>query len=184
MKKAMIGAAVAAVALAGSAVALAGGGYGGDYGSGTSTSADSTATSAQSTASTSSSTAAGGETYSFAAKLTGAAEVPKPKAPAGAGGAFTAKSVESGSKVTFHWKLTFRGLSGKAMAAHVHLGRKGKAGPVVVPLCGPCKSGQSGTAVIPGSVEDALEKGTAYVNVHTPKNAAGEIRGQVALTGK
>jgi hypothetical protein len=26
----------------------------------------------------------------------------------------------------------------------------------------------------------AIEKGGAYVNVHTAKNAAGEIRGQIA----
>jgi hypothetical protein len=28
-----------------------------------------------------------------------------------------------------------------------------------------------------------MRKGTAYVNVHTAKNAAGEIRGQAKLTG-
>jgi hypothetical protein len=30
------------------------------------------------------------------------------------------------------------------------------------------------------SVLDALESGRTYVNVHTRKNAAGEIRGQIA----
>jgi hypothetical protein len=30
-------------------------------------------------------------------------------------------------------------------------------------------------------VADALEQGSAYVNVHTAKNAAGEIRGQAKL---
>ena len=29
----------------------------------------------------------------------------------------------------------------------------------------------------------ALESGKAYVNVHTAKNAAGEIRGQVKVSG-
>jgi hypothetical protein len=36
---------------------------------------------------------------------------------------------------------------------------------------------------IPKAVVDALEDGEAYVNVHTAKNAAGEIRGQVATKG-
>jgi hypothetical protein len=110
--------------------------------------------------------------------------VPHPKAPAGAAGSFAAKSTESGSTITFRWTLRFHGLSGKAMAAHVHLGKKGKAGAVIVPLCGPCKNGQTGTVKITSSVEDSLEKGATYVNVHTAKNAAGEIRGQVRLTGQ
>jgi hypothetical protein len=121
------------------------------------------------------------DSYAFKATLTGPQEVPKSTAPAGAGGTFVAKSVEKGSKVTFSWKLTFHGLSGKALAAHVHLGKKGVAGRVVVALCGPCRSGQTGTAVIASSVETALEGGKAYVNVHTAKNPGGEIRGQVKL---
>jgi hypothetical protein len=177
MRKLMLVGAVGVVGALGLvAGALAGGGYGGGYGD------DSTATAT--TQSTQSTSQAGDETYSFKATLTGAAEVPKPKAPAGAGGSFTAKSTESGSKTTFHWVLRFHGLSGKAMAAHVHLGKKGKAGPVAVPLCGPCKNGQSGTVKITGAVEEALEKGRAYVNVHTAKNAGGEVRGQVKLIGK
>jgi hypothetical protein len=121
------------------------------------------------------------DSYSFKATLTGAQEVPKSTAPAGAGGTFAAKSVESGKKVTFTWKLTFHGLSGKAIAAHVHLGKKGVAGAVAIALCGPCKSGQTGKAIIASSVETALETGKTYVNVHTPKNPGGEIRGQVKL---
>jgi CHRD domain len=177
MRKVLLVAVLAVgVALAAVTVALAGGAYGGGYG-------DDNATSQQSTQSTSSTSAAGSETYSFTATLTGAAEVPKPKAPAGAGGTFTAKSTE-GKTISFHWVLKFHGLSGKAMAAHVHLGKKGKAGPVAVPLCGPCRNGQSGTVKITKAVEEALEKGGAYVNVHTAKNAAGEVRGQVKLIGK
>jgi hypothetical protein len=175
MRKLVVPAIVFGVALVSVTVALAGGGYGGGYG-------DDNSTSTQSTSSTST---AGAETYSFKATLTAAAEVPKPTGvPATAGGGFTAKSTESGSKITFRWVLRFHGLSGKAMAAHVHLGKKGKAGPVVIPLCGPCKNGQSGTVKIKSSLEEALEKGGTYVNVHTAKNAAGEIRGQVKLVGK
>ena len=126
--------------------------------------------------------AAGSETYAFKATLTRGAEVPKPKAPATASGTFTAKSVESGSKITMKWTLKFHGLSGKGMAAHIHKGKKGVSGPVLVALCGPCKATQSGTAKITSAIENALEQGKTYVNVHTAKNPAGEIRGQVKLT--
>ncbi len=118
--------------------------------------------------------------YKFKAALTGAQEVPKPKAPAGAGGAFTAKTVEAkAGGGTFTWKLTFHGLSGAAVAAHVHLGKKGVAGGVAVSLCGPCKSGMTGKTKITAAIETALETGKAYVNVHTAKNPGGEIRGQI-----
>ena len=33
-------------------------------------------------------------------------------------------------------------------------------------------------------LKEAMEKGKAYVNVHTAKNGGGEIRGQIVLTGK
>ena len=173
MRKVLLALVVAGAALAAVTGAFAGGGYGGYGDDGTTT-----------TASTSSKAGAGGETYSFKAAMTVGQEVPHPTAPAGAAGTFTAKSTENGSTVSFHWVLTFHGLSGKAVAAHVHAGKKGKAGAPLISLCGPCKSGQSGTVKIKGAVEEALEKGGAYVNVHTAKNGAGEIRGQVRLVGK
>jgi hypothetical protein len=122
-----------------------------------------------------------GGTYKLTAKLTAKQEVmPAAKGvPAGATGTFTGKIV--GSKLT--WKLTFKGLSGPAMAAHIHLGKAGKAGNVIVPLCPPgCKSGKSGTATLKKAVRDAIEHNGTYVNVHTAKNPAGEIRGQVKAT--
>jgi CHRD domain-containing protein len=161
--------AVFALGLAAGALA---GGYGGGYGSSSTTT----------TTSSAGSSSAKSETYRFKATLAAAQEVPKPKATAGAGGTFTARTVEKGSAKTFTWKLTFHGLTGPAGAAHVHFGKKGVAGAVAIPLCGPCKSGQTGTVKITGKAEDAMETGRAYVNVHTAKNAAGEIRGQVAAS--
>jgi hypothetical protein len=58
----------------------------------------------------------------------------------------------------------------------------GAIGPVMVPLCGPCKSPASGTAT--GLTADqikTLTSGGAYVNVHTAKNPNGEIRGQITV---
>lgn len=124
------------------------------------------------------------DTYMVGAKLTAKAEVPAPTgAPAAAKGSFTGSYVEHKDTATLTWRLTFSGLTGPGTAAHIHMGKVGVAGPVIVPLCGPCKSGQKGKATISAAVIKALESGKAYVNVHTAKNAAGEIRGQVKVSG-
>jgi hypothetical protein len=81
---------------------------------------------------------------------------------------------------TLKWKLTFAKLTGPATAAHIHMGAMGKSGAVVVPLCGPCKSGMTGTSTISAALMKAFKKHLLYVNVHTAKNPAGEIRGQLA----
>ena len=113
-----------------------------------------------------------------AAKLTVKSEVPAAKGGKGSG-AFTGKL--NGSKLT--WKLTWGTLSGPANAAHIHMGKAGKAGNVVVPLCAgaTCKSGVHGTVTLKAAVLKALKSGGTYVNVHTAKNPAGEIRGQIAV---
>jgi hypothetical protein len=119
------------------------------------------------------------------ATLGTAKEVPKPTGVrAGARGTFNAGLTRQGRRGTLAWKLTFRNLTGAAGAAHIHLAKVGVAGPVAVPLCGPCRSGVTGTARVNARTMTALLGGGAYVNVHTAKNAAGEIRGQVVKGGK
>jgi hypothetical protein len=88
------------------------------------------------------------------------------------------KGTLSGNKLT--WKLTFAKLTGSATAAHIHMAARGKSGSVVVPLCGPCTSGATGTATISSTLMSAFKKHLLYVNVHTAKNPNGEIRGQLA----
>jgi hypothetical protein len=117
-----------------------------------------------------------GSAVKLSARLNAAQETPAPRAATHGVGVFTATL--SGRTLT--WRLTFARLSGKAVAAHIHLGRQGVAGPVAVPLCGPCVSGVHRTVTVTPKVRAALVGGTAYVNVHTPRNPAGEIRGQVA----
>ena len=84
----------------------------------------------------------------------------------------------TGKKLKF--TLKFSHLTGAATAAHIHMGAKGVSGPVVVPLCGPCKTTVSGTVTVNATVLSAIKKGKAYVNVHTAKYPGGEIRGQLA----
>jgi hypothetical protein len=120
--------------------------------------------------------AGGGSTIKLTARLDAAQEVPAPKAAARATGVFTATL--SGRTLT--WRLTFSRLSGRAVAAHVHLGRQRVAGPVAIPLCGPCVSGAHGKVTVTPRLRASLLAGGAYANVHTARNPGGEIRGQVA----
>ena len=107
-------------------------------------------------------------------------ERPKPKGSVRrARGAFTVTITKQSSSAVLVWQLTFSRLTGKAFAAHIHSGARGKPGPVIVPLCAPCRTGARGRATVNASVLKALQSGRTYVNVHTAKNPAGEIRGQV-----
>jgi len=107
-------------------------------------------------------------------------EVPRPAgARSNARGSFVGTLVRKGSGGTVAWRLTFRGLTGRATAAHVHLAARGRPGPVALPLCGPCRSGIRGSAKANAKTVRALLAGRAYVNVHTARNPAGEIRGQI-----
>ena len=124
--------------------------------------------------------AASQESYKVHTKLVGSQETPKNKSKGT--GSFTGTVVEKGKSKTLTWKLTFKGLSGKALAAHIHLAKKGVAGPVAVPLCGPCKSGAHGKTKVTEKIVSALETHKAYANVHTKKYPNGEIRGQISVT--
>src|SRR3970040_1204971 len=88
------------------------------------------------------------DTFNLTANLRARFEVPKPKGvPAGAVGLFTGKAVEQeDNRASVTWRLTFSKLSGRAAAAHIHIGRPGKAGGVMLALCGPCRNGQRGAA--------------------------------------
>ena len=111
-------------------------------------------------------------------------ETPAPKGDvSNAHGTFTATLTKNGTGGELSWRLEFSNLSGNAIAAHIHVGAAGVAGPVRVPLCAPCTSGVTGTATVTAEVMDAIQNGRAYVNVHTPTNPAGEIRDQVAVVG-
>jgi Cu/Zn superoxide dismutase len=113
----------------------------------------------------------------WSAALSSAQEVPKQVVKdTAAHGQFT--GTLTGSKLK--WTLTFSKLTGRATAAHIHMGGMHVSGPVVVPLCGPCKSPVSGTATLSAKLIAAFKKHDLYVNVHTAKNPNGEIRGQLA----
>jgi CHRD domain len=115
------------------------------------------------------------ETKIFKATLNAASEVP-PTTSAGTGIATATLDTATGK---LSWNVTYSGLSGPALAAHIH----GPAAPgqnagVVVPLkvtASPIKGSKTLTAA---QMAD-LEAGKYYVNIHTAANKGGEIRGQL-----
>jgi hypothetical protein len=112
----------------------------------------------------------------LAARLNTAQELPKPVATRGRG---TFSGSLRAGRLT--WRLSFSGLTGPAAAAHIHLGLADAANPApAVSLCSPCRSGMTGTVNVRSAVAGRIVRGGAYVNVHTPRNPAGEIRGQIA----
>jgi hypothetical protein len=109
------------------------------------------------------------------------------------------------------YELEFENLEGDVTQAHIHLGQYGVNGGIMVWLCGtqtnpgpagtpscggPTSGGASraigaadvigpaGQGVSPGEFADfllALRSGNAYANVHSTRNAGGEIRGQLLV---
>jgi hypothetical protein len=112
---------------------------------------------------------------SFHASLSGAQEVP----PVAGGGKASADFKLDSATKTLTWTVTYSGLTGDAVAAHIH----GPAAPganagVEVPLTvGP--SPMTGSAVLTDAQISDLSSGKTYVNIHTAANKGGEIRGQI-----
>ena len=110
----------------------------------------------------------------FGATLLGKSEVPN-GAPSGKG---SATITITGTKVC--WKFT--GVKGidKVTASHIHIGKAGTSGNVVVAFfAGSLKT--TGCVASTSATVKAIEKNPAafYVNVHTVKYPAGAIRGQL-----
>lgn len=99
--------------------------------------------------------------------------------PVGASGSGRFTATVTGR--TIRWRMTFTGMTGPVGAAHIHSALAGRANPApAVSLCGPCRSGQTGRVTVSAAVLGKILGGATYVNLHTGKNAGGEIRGQIA----
>ena len=116
-------------------------------------------------------------------------------------GDFTARI--SRNEDAIDYDLSYQDLEGATILfAHIHLGERHVAGGVAVFLCGgsgkpacpPAPAqvhgrivagdivGPTGQGLAPGELDElirALRAGATYANVHTDKQPAGEIRGQI-----
>ena len=114
-------------------------------------------------------------TTTLTASMSGKAETPKGD-PDGKG---TAKITLNTSTGRVCFKLTWSGI-GNPVAAHIHKGRKGVAGPVVIPLFGGAAK-HTGCVKASKSLVAKVAKTPAayYVNVHTQAFPGGAIRAQL-----
>lgn len=114
-----------------------------------------------------------------------AAKLPSYKATLAPGAGITSSGKGAGeftldpATKALTYTVTFEGLTGPALMAHIH----GPADPganagVVAPLSG-TTSPMTGSVTLTDAQITELNAGKYYVNVHTGANRGGEIRGQI-----
>jgi CHRD domain len=112
----------------------------------------------------------------FHATLSGAHEVP-PVTTAGTGRAEI--KLDTATK-TLSWTVSYKDLSGPALAAHIHGPAAAVAnGPVLIPFKDPGSSPITGSKNVTDTEIADLMAGKTYVNIHTAEHKPGEIRGQI-----
>jgi hypothetical protein len=136
-------------------------------------------------------------------RLTGFGEVPVISTTGQ--GEFHARISNDGTQID--WELSYADLEGTIQQSHIHFGPPNNTGGISVFLCTNLGNGPAGTQVCPappatisGLIEatdvigpvgqgieagalsellEALRDGKTYVNIHTTKWPAGEIRSQI-----
>ena len=127
-----------------------------------------------------------GAVINLVANLDPSNEVPPAVAPGATGDAAMVLDTDSGE---FGWVISFSGLTGDSIGAHFHEAPAGSNGAVVLNLDtdgGVVLSGlgapagvfAGGKTLAANEVTNILA-GLWYINIHTPDNPGGEIRGQV-----
>jgi hypothetical protein len=109
------------------------------------------------------------------ASLTGEQEVPGPGDKDGSGNA-----VVKVYKAKVCYALEVKRIK-PAQAAHIHLGFRGEAGPIVAELKAPTDGSSKGCVAVPRALSLGLREhpGRYYVNVHNEPFPEGAIRGQL-----
>lgn len=111
------------------------------------------------------------------AVMTGAAEVPGPGDPDGAGVAGMVVNVNR-SRICYF--LAVRNIAPATMA-HIHAGAAGVAGPIVVNLAPPTSGFSANCTPVAQTLaaDIAANPANYYVNVHNADFPAGAVRGQL-----
>lgn len=128
----------------------------------------------------------------FTADLTVEAEVPAPNVPGDYAGSGSASATISDDESSVDYEVTFDGLTGPPVGAHIHFGAAGEAGGIILPL-------EHGDSPFSGTLTEAdftpvdggpqtfaealaaIRAGDTYINIHTEMNPPGEIRGQLRV---
>ncbi len=129
--------------------------------------------------------------HTFIAMLSGKSEVPSINSKA------SGKAVITFSKdgKELHYKITVHNID-SVFAAHIHIGTAKQNGPIAVVLYNDKTTGKVNGTLVEGTatskdligpmegktindLEKDVEKGNAYINVHTNQNQSGEVRGQL-----
>jgi hypothetical protein len=118
----------------------------------------------------------------FTTTLTGANEVPGPGDPDASG---TASLTLNPGQGTVCFDLTWAGIDGTVVAAHIHAAPAGVAGPVVVPLFAGAFSGTDSASACVSADRDLVlaiiqSPENYYVNIHSTVFPAGAVRGQLS----
>ena len=115
-------------------------------------------------------------TEHYTAQLAGSSEVPATTSK----GTGTADIMLDTKTRKMTYTIDYSGLSAPPAAAHFHgPAAVGSNAGVAVPISGDLTSPIKGTATLKPTQEKELRSGMMYVNIHTPKNKNGAIRGQV-----
>jgi hypothetical protein len=113
------------------------------------------------------------EMVHFTAHLTSDKEVP-PNNSTGSGDAMA--TLDTNAK-TLTYSVTYSGLTGPAIMAHIHgPASPGANAPVLFPFANPASPIAGSITLTDAQIAD-LQAGKYYVNVHTAQNKGGEIRG-------
>lgn len=135
------------------------------------------------------------QSTAFNAVLTFDEETPTPPTPSSGEG--LASFLLSHDGTTLYYTLMATNTTSAVTAAHIHQGRRGESGPVIVNLCGAGSAPACGTegVIATGSIQAkdfvgpasgrsmadlirAMDNDRTYTNIHTASNPGGELRGQ------
>ena len=124
---------------------------------------------------------AAAEEMAFMSELSGDAQVPPVETEAMGLADVTVDS----EAMTVSWMVTYEGLSGEPVAAHFHgPATPEETAPPVIDITESLLDGadddrMEGSAELTEEQMADLQAGLYYINIHTPENPDGEIRGQV-----